>query len=155
MLKITRILFYCILVLFLLDIYDIIQTKIDFFKVIIYYGILILPISLLVIEIYLNRSFRKHIIIKTILICTIIGLLYINPLNIIYNISTWKTQTVEYVDKNWMNHKVEIQMKDMGAFGYANRKVEIVYLSNYFYFICTKKFDDHNFTKYKWKMLNK
>lgn len=154
MLKIIRIIFYSILILFLLDICDVFQTKIGFLKTLIYCGVLILPIPLLIMEFKTNRSLNESIVRKGLPMLTIIGLLYLNPLKVILNTTTWKTQTVELVNEKMTNHKVEFQMKDLGALGYAKRTAEVVYLSKYFYFVCAKKYDDRNFLGHQWKRVN-
>lgn len=119
-----------------------------------YFGVLILPIPLLIMEFNANRSLTKPMLRKGIPILTIIGLLYLNPLKLIFNTATWKTQTVELINEKMTNHKVEFQMKDLGAFGYAKRTSEVVYLSSYFYFVWAEKYDNRNFSENKWKRVN-
>ena len=154
MLKIIRITFYLVLFLFLLDILDLFQTKIGFLKATIYYGILILPIPLLIMEFKANRNLFEPIVKKAIPILTIIGLTYLNPLKIIFNISTWKTQTVEMINENRGNHKVEFQMKDIGALGYAKRNAEVYYLTKYFYLVLSENYDERNFIGADWKRID-
>lgn len=154
MLKIIRITFYLLLFLFLLDIFNVFQTKIDFFKGLIYYGVFILPIPILILEFKINASFVESFLSKGIPIVTIIGLIYLNPLIIIFNTAVWKTQTVILVNENRTNHKVEFQMKDLGALGYAKRTSEVLYFSKYFYSVLAKKYDDRNFSSHQWKKVN-
>ncbi|MDY2588512.1 hypothetical protein SNF14_14305 [Winogradskyella aquimaris] len=154
MLKIIRITFYIVLSLFLLDIFDLFQTKIGFLKSIIYYGILILPIPLLIMEFKANRNLSEPILRKGIPILTIIGLIYLNPLKILFLTQTWKTQTVELINENSGNHKVELQMKDIGALGYAKRNAEVYYLTKYFYFVLSENYDDRNFIGTDWKRID-
>lgn len=92
--------------LFLLDIFDLFQTKIGFLKAAIYYGILTLPIPLLIMEFKANRNLSEPIIRKSIPILTIIGLIYLNPLKILFNVATWKTQTGELINENKGNIKL-------------------------------------------------
>jgi len=141
--------------LFLLDIFDLFQTKIGFLKEIIYYGILILPIPLLIMEFKANRKLSEPILRKSIPILTIIGLIYLNPLKILFNIATWKTQTVELINENKGNHKVEFQMKDIGALGYAKRNAEVYYLTKYFYLVLSENYDERNFIGTDWKRIDK
>ncbi|MDB2463169.1 hypothetical protein N9W61_03615 [Algibacter sp.] len=115
---------------------------------------LILPIPLLIMELKKNQSLRASIFRKAIPVLVIIGLLFINPLALIFNTPTWKTQTVVLVNENMSNHKVEFQIKNTGARGYAKRKAEVVYLSNYFYVVLAKKYDDSNFSNHQWKRVN-
>lgn len=137
-----------------MDIFDVFQTKIGFIKAFTYYGVLILPIPLLLMEFKTNRSLSEPILRKGILMLTIIGLLFLNPLKIIFNTSTWKTQTVALVNEKMTNHKVEFQMKDLGAFGYAKRTAEVIYFSEHFYIVWAEKYDDRNFSGHKWKRVN-
>ena len=154
MLKIIRITFYLILFLFLLDIFNLFQTKIGFLKSLVYYGVLILPIPMLILQFKANRNLSKPILTKVITILTIIGLIYLNPLKIIFNTATWKTQTVILMNENRPNYKVEFQMKDLGALGYAKRTCKVLYLSSYFYVVFTKKYDERNFSEHSWKKVN-
>jgi len=155
MLKIIRISFYIVLTIFLLDIFDLFQTKIGFLKAIIYYGILILPIPLLIMEFKANRNLSEPILRKVIPILTIIGLIYLNPIKLILNTQTWKTQTVELINENSRNHKVEFQMKDIGALGYTKRNSEVYYLTKYFYLVLSENYDERNFIGTDWKRIDK
>lgn len=154
MLKIIRIIFYIVLSFFLLDIFDLFQTKIGFLKAIIYYGILILPIPLLIMEFKANQNLSEPILRKSIPILTIIGLIYLNPLKILFNVATWKTQTIELINENKENHKVEFQMKDIGALGYAKRNAEVYYLTEYFYFVLSENYDERNFIGTDWNRID-
>lgn len=154
MLKLIRITFYSILFLFLLDIFELFQTKIGFLKIVMYYGVLLLPIPLLMLELKANRNLTRSILRKGIPILTITGLLYLNPLRIILNAATWKTQTIRLIDENRTGHKVEFQMKDLGALGYSKRTCEVQYFSKYFYLIIARQFDDKNISGHKWKKEN-
>ena len=154
MLKIIRITFYIVLSLFLLDIFDLFQTKIGFLKAIIYYVIFILPIPLLIMEFKTNRNLSEPILRKGIPILTIIGLIYLNPFKLIFQTQTWKTQTVELINGNKENHKVEFQMKDIGALGYAKRNAEVYYLTKHFYVVLSENYDDRNFIGTDWKRVD-
>lgn len=154
MLKMIRITFYTILLLFILDIFDFFQTKIEFLKSLVYFGVIIIPIPLLIMEFKPNRNLIKSILIKVIPILTIFGLLCLNPFKIIFNKATWKTQTVKLINEKMTNHKVEFQMKDLGALGYAKRTSEVFYISKYFYFVWTDKYENRNFLGHKWKRVD-
>lgn len=154
MLKLIRITFYSMLFLYLLDIFDLFQTKIGFLKIVICCGMLLLPIPLLILEFKANRSLTGSILRKGIPILTIIGLLYLNPIILFFNAATWKTQTVKLINENRTSHKVEFQMKDIGAFGYSKRTCEVQYFSKYFYFVVTRQYDDKNISGHKWKKVN-
>ncbi|MUU79895.1 hypothetical protein [Winogradskyella endarachnes] len=130
------------------------QTKIGFLKAVIYYGILILPIPLLIMEFKANRNLPEPILRKLISILTIIGLVYLNPLKILFNVTTWKTQTVEQINENKGSHKVELQMRDIGALGYTKRNAEVYYLTKHFYVVLSENYDDRNFIGTDWKRVN-
>ena len=140
--------------LFLSDIYNFVQTKISFLKTFIYLGILILPIPLLILEFRTKQNSFKQILRKIIPFATIIGLILLNPMKILFNTQTWKTQKIELINENMINHKVEYQMKDIGSLGYAKRTTEVIYLTKYFYFVWAEKYDERNFLGHKWKSVD-
>jgi hypothetical protein len=153
MLKIIRITFYVILLLFLLDIFDLFQTKLIFFKAFVNYGVLFLPILVLILE-FKAKNIAEPILRKAIPILTIVGLIYLNPLKVLFHIQPWRTQSVELINKNSKNHKVEFQKKDMGALGYAKRNAEVYYITKHFYFVLSEDYDDRNFIGTKWKIID-
>ncbi|WP_209309730.1 hypothetical protein [Tamlana crocina] len=101
-----------------------------------------------------NRNLSEPILRKSIPILTIIGLIYLNPLKTLFNVATWKTQTVELINENKGNHKVEFKMKDIGALGYAKRNAEVYYLTEYFYFVLSENYDERNFIGIDWKRID-
>lgn len=151
--KIIRIIYYVILLLFLLDIFDRFQTKLSFFKSFIYYGVLLLSVPVLILEFKVKNK-SEPILRKAIPILTIIGILYLNPLNILFHTQPWITQQVELINKKHENHKVEFQKKDMGALGYAKRNAEVYYFTKYFYFVLSQEYDDRNFIGINWKTVD-
>ncbi len=152
--KIIRITFYIVLFLFLLDIFDVFQTKIGLLKAIIYYMVFALPVPLLIIEFKADKHVLESFLRIAIPILTIIGLIYLHPMKILFNASAWKTQTVYQIDKNRENHKVEFQMKDMGALGYVKRNVEVYYLTDYFYVVLAERYDYSRFLDVEWKSVD-
>jgi hypothetical protein len=101
-----------------------------------------------------NRNLSEPILRKGILILTIIGLIYLNPIKLIFHTQTWKTQTVELINENSGNHKVEFQMKDIGALGYAKRNAEVYYLTKYFYLVLSENYVERNFIGTDWKRID-
>ena len=142
------------MLLFLADVFELFQTKVGFLKALIYCGILILPIPLVLMEFKANRNLTESIFRKGIPMLLIVGLIYLNPLKILFNIATWKTQIVKLVNENNLNHKVEFQMKDIGAFGYSKRTAEVYYLTDFFYIILKKEYNERNYPKANWKRVN-
>lgn len=139
---------------FLLDIFDFFQTKIGFLKALIYFGVLNLPIPLIILEFKANRNLSEPILRKAIPILTITGLIYLNPLKIFFHTATWKTQTIVMVNENIGYHKVEFQMKDIGALGYTKRNAKVYYLTKYFYLVLSENYDERNFIETDWKRID-
>lgn len=150
MLKLIRIIFYTILFLFLLDLVNLFQTKIDFLKGLIYCGTIILPIPLLIMEFRKNRNLFEHIFWSVIPTLTIVSVIYLSPYKLLFNIEPWKTQMVRFINKNNSNHQVEFQMKDVGALGYAKRDVEIYYLTSYFYIVLNNEYNEQKYIGNTW-----
>lgn len=115
---------------------------------------MILPFPLLILEFKVSQNLSEPILRKVIPILTIIGLIYLNPLKISFHTATWKTQTVELINKNYANHKVESQMKDIGTLGYAKRNAEIFYLTKYFYIVLAENYDERNFIGTDWDRID-
>jgi hypothetical protein len=101
-----------------------------------------------------NRNLSEPILRKVIPILTIIGLIYLNPSKILFHTQTWKTQTLELINENSGNHKVEFQMKDIGALGYEKRNAEVYYLTKYFYLVLSENYDERNFIGTDWKRVD-
>jgi hypothetical protein len=154
MLKLIRIVFYAILLLFVLDIINVFQTKIAFLKMLIYCGIVILPILLLIMEFRNNQNLIKHIFWSTIPILTIVSMVYLNPYNLLFSVEPWRRQTIRFINKDNSNIQVEFQMKDVGALGYAKRDVEVYYLTNYFYIILNDEYHEQKYIGNKWKQVD-
>jgi hypothetical protein len=112
---------------------------------------LILPIALLITEYIKNKKLNNSILRKVIPLVSIVLIIYLNPLKILLNIGIWKTQTVELIDKNSEKHKVEFQMKDIGALGYAKRNAEVYYLTGFFYIVLNEKYHDRKSNGTDWK----
>jgi hypothetical protein len=149
-----RILFYIIASLFFLDVFELFQTKIGIVKSILYYGVLILPVPLLLLEFKVNPKMSESKLKKTIPVLIIIVLIYLNPVKIIFHTGTWKTQVVEQISRDNSNHRVELQMKDMGALGYSKRKAEVIYLTDFFYFVASENYDFRNFLGTDWNQVD-
>ena len=150
MLNKLRITFYLILLLFLVDVFEIFQTKVGILKALIYCGVLLMPIPLLVMEFKRSLKWTEAFLRKGIPILVMVLLAYLDPLKVILNMGAWKTQTILLVDKNWNNHKVEFQLKDIGAFGYSKRTVEVVYYSKYFYVAKSSNYETKNNLGTEW-----
>ncbi|WP_299108294.1 hypothetical protein [uncultured Winogradskyella sp.] len=101
-----------------------------------------------------KQGIAEPILRKAIPVVTIIGLVYLNPLKILFHAQPWRTQSVELINKNSKNHKVEFQKKDIGALGYAKRNAEVYYITKHFYFVLSEDYDDRNFIGTNWKRID-
>jgi hypothetical protein len=137
--KIIQGTFYIVLFLFLLDIFNLFQTKIRVLKALLYFGVMLLPIVVLILEFKANRSLTKGFFRKITPLFVIIGILFLNPIRLLFHMQPWKTQTVKQIINNNRNHKIESQLKDIGALGYAKRTVEVYDITPYFYVILSKQ----------------
>lgn len=73
---------------------------------------------------------------------------------LLFQSSSWKTQTIKLIDQANDRHVVEYQIKDIGALGYGNREVELFYLVRGHVFIRICAYDHRNFLGYRWKQVN-
>lgn len=139
--------FYLLIILFALNQTEQVYIKSDFVQKAILGGTISLSLALLVVEI-LNRSSFRRILVPS-LACIV--LIWLNPLAMLAQSSSWKTQTLMLVDQKNDRHVVEHQIKDLGALGYSKREVEIFYLikGKVFVYICP--YDHRNFLGYRWK----
>lgn len=59
-------------------------------------------------------------------------ILYLNPISILFSTGAWSTQTILYEHGHLSFKTIEYQMQDIGARGYNDRKVEVIYLTPLF-----------------------
>ena len=144
------ILFFCF-VFFFLDSFEVLLIKHEKFKSLIYFGLLISSLFSFLLLYTSSYSKKLKILFSLLPITSIIFILKIGILNFIFSISTWKTQTILYQNKENSNLKVEFQMLDIGFAGYDKREVEIHYFTNWFY---TFKPRSENYEPSKWNTIN-
>ena len=118
--------------MFLLDTLTTFDIKSQSVKYFIYFGFLLLtPFMLIWNLLYLKQKASK--IIGTFLpVSAIIFILVIGPLQFLFSIGAWKTQTILFEHKNHSFKTIEFQMQDVGALGYNNRTVQVLYLTPLF-----------------------
>ncbi|GHT70762.1 hypothetical protein FACS1894110_22780 [Spirochaetia bacterium] len=145
--------FIGILVIFLLpfvfDIFTSFDIKHQIIKNIIYFGIIILTGLNIVKIILIKNKQKRHIIFILFLIIIFISEMI---LTILYLNDTWKTQTRLYENNHLKNYFIELQMQDIGNFGYRSRKVKVIYLTKYFMIINPAK--ENYEEKLEWKKIN-
>uniref|UniRef100_UPI004047EF33 hypothetical protein n=1 Tax=Flavobacterium sp. TaxID=239 RepID=UPI004047EF33 len=118
---------------FFLDYFEVLLIKYEKFKSFIYFGFLISSLFSLLLLYTSSYSKKLKILLSLIPVTSIIFILKIGILNFIFSITTWKTQTILYQNKENSNLKVEFQMHDTGFAGYNKREVEIHYFTDWFY----------------------
>ena len=131
-LLILKILLCLMAVLFFSDTLGKVEIKSETLKKLVYNGILVLPLTILVFDFFLNRSFSKNILSRTLIAGLILVTLLITPNRILFHSTAWSTQYIFYRDKVDPGHQIELQMLDMGALGYESRKVEVWYFTGLF-----------------------
>ncbi|AFM02763.1 hypothetical protein Fleli_0274 [Bernardetia litoralis DSM 6794] len=130
--KILNIIYGLTVLLFLLDSLTSLDIKSQALKSFVYFGLLIgTPLTL--IWNVVTIATKKQKIIWTILPTTVlVMILILNLMKFLSSTGTWRTQTILYQNKNLSFKTVEFQMKDIGAFGYNRRTVEVFYLTPLF-----------------------
>ncbi|GHV08155.1 hypothetical protein FACS189485_19320 [Spirochaetia bacterium] len=134
---------------FVLDIFTSFDIKHQIIKNIIYFGIIILTGLNIVKIILIKNKQKRHIIFILFLIIIFISEMI---LTILYLNDTWKTQTRLYENNHLKNYFIELQMQDIGNFGYRSRKVKAIYLTKYFMIINPAK--ENYDEKLEWKEIN-
>lgn len=137
---------------FFLDYFEVLLIKHEKFKSLIYFGFLISSLFSLLLLYTSSYSKKLKILLSLLPITSIVFILKIGILNFIFSITTWKTQTILYQNKENKNLKVEFQMLDIGFAGYDKREVEIHYFTDWFYIFKPRK---ENYEPSKWDIINK
>lgn len=107
------ILLFCF-IFFFLDYFEILLIKHEKFKSLIYFGLLISNLFSILLLFFISYQKKVKILLSIIPIISISIILKIGILNLIFSISTWKTQTILYQNIENSNLKVEFQMLDLG-----------------------------------------
>ena len=137
---------------FFLDYFEVLLIKHEQFKSLIYFGFLISSLFSLLLLYTSSYSKKLKILLSLIPITSIIFILKIGILNFVFSITTWKTQTILYQNKENSNLKVEFQMLDIGFAGYNKREVEIHYFTDWFYTFKPRK---EKYELNNWYIINK
>ncbi len=121
-----------ILIFFLLDFNYLFEIKNQGLKTFIYYGFLIIsPITFIWNFFTIKITHLKFINLIIPVLCLII-ILFLNPITIFFQSSSWKTQKIIYKHGHLNFKRIEFQVQDKGALGYNKRTIEVTYLTKIF-----------------------
>lgn len=130
--KLLNIIYGLTIVLFLLDSLTSFDIKSQSIKSFIYFGLLIGTPSTLIWNAWVIKT-RKGKVIGTVFPTIVLTLiLVVGPMNILFSLGAWRTQTISYQNRDSSFRTIEFQMQDVGAFGYNKRTVEVFYLTPFF-----------------------
>lgn len=151
--KILNIVYYLTVLLLLLDSLTSFNIKNQALKSFVYFGVLIGTFLILVWNLLLVKTKTQKIIWATIPTLMLTIVLFIGPMKILFSIGAWRTQTILYQNDHISFKKVEFQMQDVGALGYNDRTVEVLYLTPLF--IISSKVPSDIEKKVEWKKIDK
>lgn len=127
---------YCLTVLlFLLDGLTSFDIKNQFLKSFVYFGFLIGTPIILLWNLFVIKTKTKRIIGTIYPTFFLVLILVVGPMKILFSTGTWRTQTILYQSRHLSFKTVEFQMQDVGASGYNERTVEVIYLTTLFMII--------------------
>ena len=110
--------------------------------------LLMLMINMILIQ---NKKWgRIGFVIPTLIAFVII---YLNPVDLFYKMTTWKTQTILFESTKSSNSTIEFQMQDAGALGYNMRTVEVYKLG--FIFRLVHEMTTGELSPVEWKEVNR
>ncbi len=130
--KIINIVYVLTVAIFLLDGLTRFDIKSQGIKAFIYLGLLIGTPFTLVWNLLVVRKRPGRIVGAVFPIIILSSILIVGPLKILSSIGAWRTQTIMYQNRESSSMAIEYQMQDMGARGYNNRTVEVLYLTPFF-----------------------
>lgn len=149
---------YCLLViLYLLDLFQLLEIKGDKLQGFIRGGAIlpIVPLTLSNLLVF-RKSNRKYLSLvpQLVVVCNIaFVILKIGFLGYLFSSGTWHTQTILYKNARSGTRTIEFQLRDVGAFGYDERVVEVTYFTPWF--MLTKEIDPNSKPGKEWGKINK
>ena len=120
-----------IVLFFLFDALTSFEIKNQIIRWFIYFGMLIYTPAILIWNLFYFKVKKRKFLHSILPIIVLIGIA-INPMGLLFTSSNWKTQTVLYENGHLNFKKIEFQMRDYGSFGYGERTVDVLYLTNWF-----------------------
>lgn len=131
-----NIIYIIIGVLFIFDIFTVLEIKGNSLKSFIHLGSLISIPLILILNLFLLKSKKWRIWAGSFSVLFIISFSIViyqrGFLGYLFSTSSWNTQIILYENENSKFQKVEFQMQDIGALGYNNRYVRVTYLTPWF-----------------------
>lgn len=118
---------------YLLDSNEILEIKHDDLKSFVYFGIIIFSFFSIVFNFLSFEEIKLKILFSILPILALFQILSFGIIATLFSATSWKTQTIIYQNKFDDSKKVEFQMYDIGFAGYHKRKVEVNYITNWFF----------------------
>jgi hypothetical protein len=140
-------------VIFLLDISTSFDIKNQGVKSLIYFAVLIGTPLALIWNLFFVKAKTKRIFGTILLTGMLTLIVVVGPLKIMFSTGAWQTQTILYQHGHLSFRTVEFQLRDVGAFGYNKRTVEVFYLTPLF--MITSKVPEDIEKKVEWVKVNK
>jgi hypothetical protein len=122
-------------------------------KSFVYSGLLFSSLIILTWNLLFIKHTGKKIAAIILPLAALIFIMVIGPMKIEFSKGAWKTQTVLYQNGHLRFKKVEHQMQDVGALGYNQRTVEVLYLTRFFMIVSPVEPDID--TRIEWTKVNK
>ncbi|MCK5741931.1 MAG: hypothetical protein KAH48_06930 [Chlorobi bacterium] len=138
--------------LFVIDGFSLVEIKNQFLKSYVYFGIMVETPIILILNFAAIKPIKLKILGVAFPLLILSGIMYLEPLRIVFASSVWKTNTIYYQNTHWDCKKVEDQMKGLGAFGRNRRTVEVTYLTNLF--IIVRDTSDRVYDSPEWEHIN-
>lgn len=154
---ILNIFYILICFLFILDVFDIVEAKGSNVKTFIHCGSLLLTPILVLYNLFVQKSTKWSIgigiIAFSIVLCFCLVISKRGLLGYLFTSESWKTQTVLYENVQFESIRVEFQMQDVGALGYNERFVSVIYITNWF--MITDEIDPNKIFGKEWVKVDK
>jgi len=133
--RVLNVVFILTVVLFMLDNVPSFDIKNQVLKSFTYYGVMILAPLMLVWNLLVLKTRRLKILGSILPAIFTLAFVIVGPMSIVFWSGSWKTQTILYQNGHLGFKRVEFQKQDIGALGYNQRTVEVIYLTNLFMII--------------------
>jgi hypothetical protein len=142
-----------IVLLFLLDSLESFDIKNQLLKSFVYFGVLLETPFILIWNFFYFKKKTKRLLAVAFPVIILFNILIIGPTNFLFSTGSWQTQEILYQNRNSSYKQVEFQMKNIGAFGYQKRIVEVYYLTPLF--IVSKEVCANITKRSEWKKVHK
>jgi hypothetical protein len=131
-----NIIYILMVVLFVLDIFSILEIKGESLKLFIHFGSILTTPIIVIYNLFIRKSRRWNIWIGIISLSVVISFAIVlskrSFLGYLFSMASWNTQTVLYEHECFGSKRIEFQMQDIGALGYNKRYVSVTYITNWF-----------------------